>query len=54
MTKLIDSDTNETVTAAELGITDEEYAALIEESRAPEAGDTGHVRTSTGRRVYAA
>lgn len=49
---LNDSDTNETLTADDLGLTEEQYDALVEESidcPQPE----GHVRAPNGRRVYA-
>lgn len=49
---LYDSDTNEELTAADLGISQEEYDRLCDES--DDCGTAeGHVRTSTGRRVYA-
>ena len=51
--KLYDSDTAEEVTAGELHITSAEYDALIVESMESSTAE-GHVRTSTGRRVYAA
>jgi hypothetical protein len=48
---LYDSETNDRVTAEELGVTDEEYAAAV--SASLNAGQPeGHVRVN-GRRVYA-
>ena len=52
LTTLHDSDTSDTVTAEQLGITQDEYDALCEESQNSDQPE-GHVRTSTGRRVYA-
>ena len=49
---LVDSDTNKLVTAEDIGISDEEYAALIRESIDCQQVE-GHVRASNGRRVYA-
>lgn len=49
---LYDSDTTESVTAEDLGITAAEYAALIRESLQC-TEDEGHVKTDAGRRVYA-
>ena len=49
---LYDSDSNEELTAEDLGITSERYEELVERSIA--AGDCGHVEIGeTGRRVYA-
>jgi hypothetical protein len=48
---LRDSDTNESLTAEELGITDEQYAEAIEESATCSQAE-GHVLVN-GRRVYA-
>ena len=50
---LYDSDTAEAVTAEDLGIDAAEYATLIQESIESDQKE-GHVRTSHGRRVYAA
>jgi len=47
---LCDSDTNEELTADDLGITDEQYADALAESAG--AGETGHIRLENGRRVY--
>jgi hypothetical protein len=49
---LTDSETNDTVTAEDLGITETEYASLVDASIDSGTAE-GHVRTSTGRRVYA-
>lgn len=46
------SDTGDSVTAEDLGISDEEYERLCKESDASGTAE-GHVRTSTGIRVYA-
>jgi hypothetical protein len=50
---LLGSDTADTVTADELGITEVEYNELIVESLASDQAE-GHVEASTGYRVYAA
>jgi hypothetical protein len=50
---LRDSDTGEVVTAEQLGVTDDVYHQLIIDSLITSEAE-GHVRTSTGRRVYAA
>ena len=50
---LHDSDTGDGVSADELGIGDDEYDRLCLAS-AQSSQPEGHVRTSTGRRVYAA
>jgi len=47
---LYDSDTNDSVTAEDLGCSDDEYAAAVAESLA--AYGEGHIRVN-GRRVYA-
>jgi hypothetical protein len=52
MNYLHDSDTNETLTASDLGITDEQYEATVQESL-DSYQDEGHVRVA-GHRVYAA
>jgi hypothetical protein len=52
MFDLRDSDTADTVTAEQLGIDDAEYEQLVRDSRDADNAE-GHVRTSTGRRVYA-
>lgn len=55
---LYDSETNDHVTADELGLTDDEYDAACVTSM-NDAGDTGHIRVygtkcgTKGRRVYA-
>jgi hypothetical protein len=48
---LCDSTTNDSLTAEELGITDEQYAEAIEESATCSQAE-GHVLVN-GRRVYA-
>lgn len=50
---MYDYETNEAVTADDLGITQEEYDRLERESWEQRASDTGVVQTSTGRTVYA-
>jgi hypothetical protein len=50
---LNDSNTNETLTADELELTEAEYDALVEESIDCSQAE-GHVRAPNGRRVYAA
>jgi hypothetical protein len=52
VSSLYDSDTAEYLTAEDLSITDDEYEALCSASAASSEAE-GHVRTSTGRRVYA-
>lgn len=49
---LSDSDTNETVTAEDLGLTDSEYDTLVDASIDSGTAE-GHVRAPGGRRVYA-
>lgn len=49
---LRDSDTTDSLTAEDLGITDEQYAEAIEESANSDQAE-GHIRVN-GRRVYAA
>ena len=49
---LYDSETSAVVTAEDLGIDDAEYERLCDESCSSDQPE-GHVRTSTGRRVYA-
>jgi hypothetical protein len=49
---LLDSDTNETVSPEDLGITDAQYDAAIDESFACSESQQGHIRVN-GRRVYA-
>ncbi len=51
---LYDSRTNEPLTPAELGIPEERYDELVEESAALGDGNPGHIIIGeTGRRVYA-
>ena len=49
--KLLDSDTNNSVTAEDLGCSETEYAAAIRKSLGCDQPE-GHVRVN-GRRVYA-
>jgi len=49
--KLYDSETSDSLTADDLGITDEQYDAAVQESVDCEQAE-GHVRVN-GRRVYA-
>jgi len=49
---LADSNTNRTVTAEDLGITEEQYDTLVEESIDSGTAE-GHVRATNGRKVYA-
>jgi len=49
---LLDSDTNEAVTAEDLGITEEQYGQLVDESINCAQAE-GHVRATNGRKVYA-
>jgi hypothetical protein len=50
---LVDSDTNQPVSADELGLSDEQYDALVNESIDSGTAE-GHVRVPGGsRRVYA-
>lgn len=50
---LYDSDTNEALTAEDLGISQERYDEVVEDS-VKHSGDTGHVVIGEiGRRVYA-
>lgn len=51
--RLRDANTAETLTADDLGLNEDEYADLVAESYAPEAGDTGIVSAPGGRLVYA-
>ncbi len=49
---LADSNTNQTVTADDLGITEEQYDAIVDES-IDSGTEEGHVRAPNGRKVYA-
>ena len=51
--RLYDSDRAEPVSAEDLGIDDAEYSSLVRESLSQGKNAEGHVRTSTGLRVYA-
>jgi len=49
---LCDSETNKTLSANDLEITDEQYNELIDESIDADTPE-GHVRSPNGRKVYA-
>jgi hypothetical protein len=49
---LCDSNTNATLSAEDLGLTEEQYDAMVEESIDSKTAE-GHVRAPNGRKVYA-
>jgi hypothetical protein len=50
--KLYDSETNDELTATELGFTECEYQNTVHES-IESSTEEGHIRLDNGRRVYA-